>query len=215
MLPVSPHDETSNKGAANVLISMLLAYGILEIKSDNDNNNNSEEEATDIVHKLQLCDGYEKRYLLIVGDGLTQIRIDTFRELIEESSYRFGKRYEISNILTNAMNQIIPLPGDLHGGCFHFLGAIYTLFYGCIIQPVQTSLLGWKRIKGSDVTKCYQQAAGLVLMISDEIERHLVCEFLLGTKDMFIDTDHPEEFAIQIAKDCSRLNNRLEIRERL
>ena len=34
----------------------------------------------------------------------------------------------------------------------------------------------WKRISGSDITKCYQQAAGLALMVSDEIEQHLVSQ---------------------------------------
>jgi len=37
--------------------------------------------------------------------------------------------------------------------------------------------LGWKRICGSDVTKCYQQAAGLTTMIADELERQFLAAY--------------------------------------
>ena len=69
--------------------------------------------------------------------------------------------------------QLIHVPRDLHGGCFHFLSAIYSLYYGALIQPIQ-ALVGWKRIKGSDITKCYQQAAGLAIMIASELEKNLL-----------------------------------------
>jgi len=52
---------------------------------------------------------------------------------------------------------------------------LIRLFYGSLIQPIQ-SLLKWKRIKGSDVAVCYQQAAGIALMILYEIERQLIVE---------------------------------------
>eukprot|EP00957_Ditylum_brightwellii_P082053 6239256-Ditylum_brightwellii.AAC.1 len=35
-------------------------------------------------------------------------------------------------------------------------------------------LLWWKHIRESDVTKCYQQAAGLVTLLSDEFKRQLI-----------------------------------------
>ena len=38
--------------------------------------------------------------------------------------------------------------------------------------------LGWKRITGSDVTKCYQQAAQLAEFALDECERQLMGEHL-------------------------------------
>jgi hypothetical protein len=66
---------------------------------------------------------------------------------------------------------------DLHGGCFHFLSAIYSVFYGALLQPIQ-SVLGWKRIKGNDVTKCYQQAAGLALLVGTEIDRLLIALYI-------------------------------------
>ena len=100
------------------------------------------------------------------------MRARTFNDLIEDSAYSFGEQHETTAKVAKGMQQIIHVPGDLHGGCFHFLSAIYSLYYAALIQPIQ-ALIGWKRIKGTDVTKCYQQAAGLAMMITGELEKHL------------------------------------------
>ena len=97
--------------------------------------------------------------------------------MIEDSSFCFKETHEATTTIYKALGQVIHITGDLHGGCFHFLSAIYSLFYGSLIQFMQI-LLGWKRIRGSDVTKCYQQAAGLVLMICDEFDKKLMAYFL-------------------------------------
>ena len=83
-------------------------------------------------------------------------------------------------MIHKAIKHIINVTGDLHGGCFDFLAAGYSIFYAIIIQPIQKSL-GWKRISGTDVTKCYQQAAGLSLMIEDELEKNIYAEYFLHT----------------------------------
>ena len=44
-------------------------------------------------------------------------------------------------------------------------------------------MLGWKRIKGSDVSQCYQQAAGLAMLVADEIEKNLMIAFLGSIHD--------------------------------
>eukprot|EP00957_Ditylum_brightwellii_P177456 13516422-Ditylum_brightwellii.AAC.1 len=72
-----------------------------------------------------------------------------------------------------AKDQVANVMGDLHAGCFHFLSSTYTAFYGALIQQFQ-AVLGWKQIKGSDMTKCYQQAAGLAIMIADELEQKTI-----------------------------------------
>ena len=81
-------------------------------------------------------------------------------------------------MIHKSMKQIINVTGNLHGGCFHFLASGYSLFYASLIEPIQT-LLGWKRISGTDVTKCYQHAAGIALLIADELEKNLYTEYLL------------------------------------
>ena len=113
---------------------------------------------------------------MLVGDGLTQIRIKSFVEEINKSCYDFGDQQEALAMIKEALGQVINVTGDLHGGLFHFLSATYSLFYPCLIQPVQ-QLLGWKRICGSGVTECYQQAAGLTTMIADELERQFLAAY--------------------------------------
>ena len=81
-------------------------------------------------------------------------------------------------MINKAMKQIINVTGNLHDGCFHFLAAIYSLFYASLVQTIQT-LLVCKRISGTDVTKCYQQAAGLALLIVDELEKKLYTAYFL------------------------------------
>jgi hypothetical protein len=89
--------------------------------------------------------------------------------MLDTSSYSFKKRYEMAQLLSKALDQCVALPCDLHGGGFHFLVVVYNLYYGGFIQPIQTAL-GWKRIRGKDVTQCYQQVAGLITMILLEVE---------------------------------------------
>eukprot|EP00957_Ditylum_brightwellii_P212185 15367050-Ditylum_brightwellii.AAC.1 len=59
-----------------------------------------------------------------------------------------------SNNIITAMDQVINVLGD----------------------PFQF-VLGWKSIRRSDVTKYYQQAAGLVIILPDEIEWQLIVVF--------------------------------------
>ena len=114
---------------------------------------------------------------MLVSYGLSKIRVRTFENMIQESSFCFKENFKATNMIRKALGQVIHVTGDLYGGCFHFLSLIYLLFYGSLIQFLQI-ILGWKRIWGSDVTKCYQQVAGLVLMAADEAEQLLVSTYL-------------------------------------
>jgi hypothetical protein len=79
--------------------------------------------------------------------------------------------------VAKALDRLVLVVGDLHGGGFHFLGAVYSLFYGAFMQPAQFTI-GWKRIKGLDVTKNYQQSAALATMMLGEVERGLYQAFI-------------------------------------
>ena len=113
----------------------------------------------------------------MVGDGLTQMRAKQFSEMIDQTSISYGPRHEVTTMLQEALERIIFLPGDLHGGGIHIMQVVYNLFYGTILQKIQT-VLKWKRIRGSDVTKCYQQSTSLALIVSTEVERHLLTEYI-------------------------------------
>ena len=72
--PVSPENETTNKGAANVIMSLLLMHGILE-PTTNDGANGD-------LKGIRLAHDYKDRFVMLVGDGLSQIRAKTFEKMI-------------------------------------------------------------------------------------------------------------------------------------
>ena len=106
-------------------------------------------------------------------------------------------------MIKEALDQVISVTGDIHGGLFHLLSAYYSLFYPLLIQPVQEPL-GWKRIYGYDVTKYCQQAAGLTIMMDDELKRQIliayfnhVCEDA-SLLQMLQSTPNPNSFVLLI-----------------
>lgn len=203
--PVSPEDETTNIGPAKVVLSLLTLFGILEVTQQDGSMEGN-------LNSLKLTENYKERYLMVVGDGLSQLRIRTFTQLIDDTCFRFDPKTRVTEMIHKALRQIVHVPGDLHGGCFHFLSAIYSIFYAALLQPIQT-LLGWKKICGTDVSKCYQQAAGMALMIGTEIDRMLISAYLhsMATDDnqteVFTGMKDSEELAVHIANGYLKWKN--------
>eukprot|EP00957_Ditylum_brightwellii_P168079 12795314-Ditylum_brightwellii.AAC.1 len=73
--PISREDETTKKGVAKVILSLLALFGIIEGQT-------------------------------IAGEY--------------DSAYSFGSQHKMTAKVTQGMQQIIHVPGDLYGGCFHF-----------------------------------------------------------------------------------------------
>ena len=169
--PVSPHNETMNTGVVKVILSLLVLYGLLESNGSTADNEDAD------IKQLRLAPNASKRYLLMVSDGLTQMRAKQFNKLIEETSHSFGPRYKVTVMLQKAMDQVNFIPGDLHGGGFHIMQVVYNLFYGAFIQKIQ-AVLKWKRICGSDVSKCYQQATSLASIFATELEHGVLAEYI-------------------------------------
>ena len=155
--PISNEDKMTKKGAAKVILPLIALFGIMKGQDHEGVHGN--------IRSLELSENYKTCYLVIVRDGLSEMRArTTCNDIIEDSSYNFGAQYEMTVKVTKSLQHVIHVPGDLHGGCFQILSAIYSLYYGALIQPIQ-ALVGWKRIKGSDVTKCYQQHRQPVLQL--------------------------------------------------
>ena len=70
--PVSLDNETTNKGAANVIISLLLMHGVLEATSNQGVNGD--------LKGIKLADDFQNQYVMLVGDRLLQIRAKTFKK---------------------------------------------------------------------------------------------------------------------------------------
>ena len=113
--PLSKMDETTNKGSGVVLISQLVMFGILKLTGDQGTEGNLND----------IEDGWEKRTMMFVGDGLTMARMKSFDELLNTSCMGHAKQYEKALMLRKAMSHVVVVTGDLHG-CFHFLMSIYS-----------------------------------------------------------------------------------------
>ena len=71
---------------------------------------------------------------------------------------------------------------DLHDEDFSCLRTIFTAFYGGFLQPLQY-VLGWKRIRGGNIAKPYQQGYTLVKIVPNECSRHLHAMYLSTVVD--------------------------------
>ena len=115
--PVSPDNETTNKCAAKFIMLLLLMHGVVEATSNDGVNGN--------LKSICLARDYKDRYVMLVGDGLSQIRAKMFEKMIEDSSYCFKEMHRATHMIKEALGKVIHITGDLHGGRFHFLPAVY------------------------------------------------------------------------------------------
>ena len=51
--------------------------------------------------------GYDKRYLMLVGDGLSQIRVRTFVKMIGDQCYDLGQEHELTVMISKVLGQVI------------------------------------------------------------------------------------------------------------
>ena len=65
--PASPHGKTTNSGAAKVILSLLVMFGVLR-KTDTGNGIGDNH---DKIKNLTLAPNAKERFLVMVGDGLT------------------------------------------------------------------------------------------------------------------------------------------------
>ena len=73
--PLLPFDETTNVGAAKVIISMLRMAGILECDHEDGND----------ISKLKLAPDWNERTFMLTGDGLSQVRARSLVDLISST----------------------------------------------------------------------------------------------------------------------------------
>ena len=188
---ISVFDETTKQGAsAPLLIQFMVQARLIE-----------RDEST---RRFRLCPNWKQQALVVIGDGLSLDRIRQFFDDIKEITYgtvsSFKDTYLQSLVLNQALSRVVPVPGDLHTS-FHQLDSIYQIFWGGFLQPICWRL-GWKKVKGTDVTATYSQCR----MLAD-LMYWCLCRLLMI--DVYIhalfDVDHVsqqslESFAIDMAK---------------
>jgi len=93
--PVSPYEELMKRGAGQNITSMLLIRGILvPIECAG---------AAGSISKIRLAPDYKNKWLMLVGDGLTQIWIKSFVDEINKSCYDFGDQQEALALIKEAL----------------------------------------------------------------------------------------------------------------
>lgn len=98
---------------------MLHQFGLIDV------NTKKYKESGSVI--VSLPDGYDKKLLLMVGDGLTQARSTRLKQLVEEDCLNYREQQSNLHVIKKALNRIINCPGDLHGQ-FHVMATIYHFF---------------------------------------------------------------------------------------
>jgi hypothetical protein len=160
-LPAVKDDKTTLRGTSGVVVKFLLLSGLVHFEKG----------------RYELANDIAKRHLIMFGDGLSCERFRNCRDRLIEKQGSFTTHYEDVTVLLTALENVYMLPGDLHGGRFHTLGPVYSLFYGGFLQPIQIAL-GYKRINNKKVEKTFQQASVFVLRVLYEAERAMYDAFL-------------------------------------
>ncbi len=137
-LPDVKDDKTTIKGTGGVVVKCLLLSGLVSY----------------VGGKYKLATDLSKRTLVMYGDGLSCERFRNCKERLIAQQRTFCEHFENVTVLLTAFQKVYMLPGDLHGGRFHTLGPVYSLFYGGFLQPIQLAL-GYKRISNKKVEKTF------------------------------------------------------------
>ena len=159
-LPTMAEDETTTLGTGVVLLNILHLCGLIEVQKLVDGRSKIIEGDTN------------SKWLYLVGDGLTQVRLKSFFDAIQQDSLSFRELYRESVVLARAQERVVIGNGDLHAGGFSCLGTIFTAYYGGFLQVFQYAM-GWKRINGLDIAKSFQYGEHLVQVVSNEVDRNL------------------------------------------
>jgi hypothetical protein len=74
---------------------------------------------------ISLPADYESRWQITIGDGLSQMCMRQYHDMVDNASMNFRQYYHQSLLFSKALNQVVVIKGDLHGGCFHFLAVTF------------------------------------------------------------------------------------------
>ena len=153
-------DKTTTLGNGVVLLNILHLCGLIEVDKLVDGRSKIREGDT------------QSKWLYLCGDELTQVRLKSFIDVIQQDSLSFRELYRECVVLATALERVIIGNGHLHAGGFSCLGTIFTAYYGGFLQVFQYAM-GWKRINGLDIEKYFQYGEHLVQVVSNDVDRNL------------------------------------------
>jgi hypothetical protein len=193
-MPICVEDPTTKLGKASVIWDFLLVAKLLEM----------------VIDKKRYCatEDYNSKWMYPFGDELSLRRtyefFDDVMAVLDEKCNTFQEAYLQAIELRRVIPQIIPVGGDLHFR-FAMLDTVVRLYRGKFLQPIQ-SKLGWKKLDLVDVTKTFQQAHELVMLVYDETDRIMrdvfIADYILrgldeGEVDQLVEAE--EDLALRIS----------------
>ena len=110
-LPTMAEDETTTLGTGAVLLQIMDLCGLINVLSGQGVDQRSILQSSDLT-----------KWLYLVGDGLTQVRLKSFMDVIHSDSVSFRDWYCDSLVILAALGRVILGNGDLHAEGFSCLG---------------------------------------------------------------------------------------------
>ena len=111
-LPVSAEDETTTLGTGINVLEIMELCGLVQVNKV-------------LNEKTRVKEGDLSKWLILIGDGLTQNRITSLVDKLHDDSLSFRDYYTDSLVISKAMEKMFIGTGDLHEGGFSFLGMIF------------------------------------------------------------------------------------------
>ena len=102
-LPTSKEDETTNLGCATVFLEILENAGIININRKKTTINGEVKEKLVVDTVAGAC----KKWVYLIGDGLTHVRLKSFVTAINDSLYSFEDDYHMRRVLSPALKQVV------------------------------------------------------------------------------------------------------------
>jgi hypothetical protein len=186
-LPEVKDDETTLRSTSGVVVKFLLLSGLVLYEKG----------------RYKLAKDIRKWHLIMFGDCLSCERFRNCQDRLIKKQGRFTTHYEDVTVFLTALDKVYMLPSNPHGGRFHTLGPVYSLFYGGFLQPIQITL-GYKWINNKKVEKTFQQASVFVLQILHQAEQAMYDAFLFELEwdklpEILENIDDPEVLATFLA----------------
>jgi hypothetical protein len=136
--PLIDRDEMSNEGMLLINVALLEILGLLKKEPNG---------------KFSLGPNAKQRIVFMHGDALSVSLYGNIYDKILCNIMQLGKEKYVRTLL-DAQERIFIQKGHFHQ-LMHYLGAIYTQFYGAFMQPFQVAN-GVKRVTGDPVKNGFQ-----------------------------------------------------------
>mmetsp|Transcript_13333 Transcript_13333/g.19067 ORF Transcript_13333/g.19067 Transcript_13333/m.19067 type:complete len:244 (-) Transcript_13333:212-943(-) len=147
-----------------------------------------------IVPEWILGYNWDKKFIYLCLDGLSLDWHRSFQKRLMKLQVTFKKAYQQGMVFRKALDRVIEVPGPLHQA-FHIIQCIYNLYN--FLMKWCGSVLGWKKIKYSEVSQSFHMCRQLLFIVLEELERlawdKFICEDETKIKTILKEHDNSDD----------------------